>query len=182
MSWPRFRLTPEEAKYCQKYEDPSKAKQRVLRRMYAGELNITSTIRQDTETFQISRRSRVMALTASGDVHSIEIQIIDSSGEQYTTDFIPISTLLCGSSWDLRSVLFYNGSYTNGRHSPGLNTGFTGTMGYYTPYVFEPCIVLAPNQTLSFNARMVDPSITGPVHVDLTLHVWEFPGMPGSPV
>lgn len=182
MSWPRFKLTGEESKYCQKYDDPTKPLQPVIRRIYPGTLTITSTIRQDTDVVQIARRSRIHAFTASGDVNLIEIQIIDSSGEQYTSDFIPIADFLCGSNWDPRSVGFTRGwSGINGE-APG---NVKVSSGYYFPFVFEPSIVLAPNQTLSFNARLINPAMAteegDQAHVDYCLHVWEFPGAFGSP-
>src|SRR5712671_2307064 len=116
--WPRFKLTQEEAKYCSKYEGET-GKQHVLRRIYYGVINITPTIRQDSETFQIARRSRVMGLTASGDVNLIEVQISDITGEQFNTDFTPLSDLLCGTNWDPRSTGFYNPAIVT---SVGINT------------------------------------------------------------
>ena len=181
MSWPRFRLTPEESKYSIKYEDPSKKQRGVLRRVYAGELNFSSVIRQDKETIKISRRSRIIGFTASGDVHLVEIQMSDVTGEQYTTDFTPISELLCGFNIDPR-----------GASSPVENPNFI-TPGYFTgatfgnnfslsPYIFEPNVVLAPNQTFTIDGRPIDPELTDDMHVSLCFHVVEFPGMPGSPL
>lgn len=181
MYWPRFRLTPEEAKYNSKYEEPGKPKIPVIRRIYPGELNITPSIRQDQETFQISRRSRLFGMTGSGDVNQLEVQIIDITGEQFTTDFVPLQLLLGGPSWDPRSIEFYNPIFLGPPN--GLRTGFVVVMHpTLTPHIFEPNITLAPNQTVSFVARPIDPGRTGPIHVDLCLHVWEFPGMPGSPL
>lgn len=177
--WPRFKITPEENQYSTKYEDPATNKHIVLRRFYPGEINITPTIRQDQETFQISRRTRVFGFTASGDLNLIEIQITDITGEQFTTDFIPIMNMLGGTIADPRSTeLFINPPF-NG----GFSTGFVviPTMSY-APHIFEPNIVLAPNQTLSIQGRAIDPTMPGPMHVEIVLHVWEFPGMPGSPL
>lgn len=180
MYWPRFRLTPEEAKYNSKYENPKKPVTPVIRRMYNGELNITPTIRQDQETFQISRRSRVFGLTASGDVNQIEVQISDITGEQFTTDFIAMNDLILGTNWDPRAIELYNPTIVA---DIGLFTGFISALpGSYMPFIFEPNIVLAPNQTLSFAGRPIDPERQGPLHVSFNLHVWEFPGMPGSPL
>lgn len=182
MSWPRFRLTPDEAKFSIKYEDPSKNQKEVLRRFYAGELNFSSTVRQDKETFQISRRSRVVAITASGDTHLVEIQISDITGEQYTTGFIPFSNLLCGWNVDPRGAAGVNNPVLPAV-TPGYFTSVTGGNNFYlSPYVFEPNVVLAPNQTLTIDGRPIDPTITDPIHVSLMFHVVEFPGMPGSPL
>jgi len=187
MFWPRFRLTPDEHKYNGKYEgelytDPQtkvqRSKPHVLRRIYAGELVLSPTIRQDVETLQISRRCRVMGLTASGDVNQVEIQITDITGEQFTTDFIPMCDLIGGSNWDPRGSLFYQNPPTA---TVGLDTGYVFNNTTYAPFIFEPNIVLAPNQTLSFTARFIDPTRQYSL-VSFCLHVYEFPGMPGSPL
>jgi len=173
--WPRFRLTPDEAKYSSKYENPGTPQVPALRRFYYGFLNLNSTIRQDQETFQISRRSRLFGMTASGDVNLVEVQISDITGENFTTDFTPLINLLGGTVFDPRS----NSEFiTNG----GLRTGFVINPGSNLPLLFEPNIVLAPNQTITITGRPIDPSITAPLHISINFHVWEFPGMPGSPV
>jgi len=180
--WPRFRLTPDEAKYSSKYEDPGKTTTPVTRRMYYGFVNMTPSIRQDQETFQISRRSRLFALTASGDINMVEIQISDITGEQYTTDFVPLANLLGGSNYDPRGAEVF--TFPPGTF-PGVPTlipiGFQFKDEYFTPIIFEPNIALAPNQTITVNARPINPAITADLHVSLCFHVYEFPGMPGSP-
>lgn len=175
--WPRFRLTPDESKYSSKYEDPGKPTVAVLRRFYYGFLNLSPTIRQDQETFQIARRSRLFGMTCSGDINLVEVQISDITGEQFTTDFTPLSNLLGGSNWDPRSAEAFSESVT-----PGLSTGFTFGQGNFSPLIFEPNIVLAPNQTITVQGRPIDPSMTENLHISINFHVWEFPGMPGSPV
>lgn len=177
--WPRFRLTPDEARYSSKYEDPGSSKVACLRRIYYGFLNTTPTIRQDNETFQIARRSRLFGMTASGDINLMEVQISDITGEQFTTDFIPLANLLGGTNFDPRS----NENFSLGAFGPGgLTTGFVINPGSFSPLLFEPNIVLAPNQTLTIAGRPINPLITEPLHVSLCFHIWEFPGMPGSPV
>jgi hypothetical protein len=178
--WPRLRLTKEESRYCSKYEEPGKAKMPVLHRKYPGELNITSQIRQDQETLQISRRSRVFGLTASGDVSQFEIMLIDISGEQYTTDFMPLSGLVLGSStFDPRSTELFNNP---GNLNPGWVPGITNSYISYAPYIFEPNLLFSPNQTLTIQGRPIDPEVECSLHVEFFFHVWEFPGMPGSPI
>lgn len=178
--WPRFRLTPDEATYSTKYESPGSGKNIVLRRFYSGELDITPTIRQDQETFQISRRSRLFGFTFSGDINLLEIQIQDITGEQFTTDFVPIVNLTGGAIGDPRQMeVFANSPPFSG----GLLTGFISIPPKsYAPCIWEPNIVLAPNQTLTITGRAIDPTMTGPMHVEMAIHVWEFPGMPGSPL
>lgn len=175
MDWPRFQLTKGESKYSIKYEDPRKRQQRVLRRIYYNELNISSTVRSDSSTFQISRRSRVVAMTFCGDVDRFLLEIIDISGEQYTAGPVHIP-LLC------------NGWINEPNSGNGINTGSlsntpviaNGTLG---PYIFEPNIVVAPNQTIQLNTTPVLESDTTFTYLlGVTLHVVEFPGAPGSPL
>lgn len=178
--WPRFRLTPDEGKFSSKYEEPGKSRMPVLRRIYAGELNITPTIRQDSETFQISRRSRLFGLTASGDIYGLKVKISDISGEQYTTDYIALSNLILGgNAFDSRSNELFNPLL-----SPigGYYTGLIGGFYSFAPFIWEPSITLAPNQTVTIDAQPINPEQAGPLHVDVCFHVWEFPGMPGSPL
>lgn len=177
--WPRLRLTREESKYCSKYEEPGSGKAPVIHRKYPGELNISTQIRQDQETLQISRRSRVFGLTASGDVSMMEVMLIDITGEQFTTDFMPFSGLILGSStFDPRSTeILLDPSIT-----PGWTPGRTNNYICYSPYIFEPNLLFSPNQTLTIQGRPINPETEDELHVEFCFHVWEFPGMPGSPI
>ena len=180
MYWPRLRITPEEHKYNSIYEDPTRTQYHVLRRIYPGELNFTSIIRQDTETLQVSRRCRVFAFTASGDINLVEIKMSDISGEQYTTGFVPLANLLGGPAYDPRGAAFFNPAFTA---SPGVATGVVYDSFMALPFVIEPNIVLAPNQTLTVDARPINPEIVEPIHVDFNFHIWEFPNpQMGSPL
>jgi hypothetical protein len=181
MYWPRLRLTPEEHKYNSIYEDPGRTQYHVLRRIYPGFLNFSSVIRQDTDTLQIARRSRVFGFTASGDINLVEVQFSDITGELYTTDFIPLSALLGGASYDPRSTAHFNPAIVA---AAGNSTGaLLGNVTTYLPFIFEPNIVLAPNQTISVAGRPINPAIVSPLHVDFCFHVWEFPNPEmGSPL
>lgn len=174
--WPRLKMTVEEMDFCRKYWDPVNKKPGVLRRIYPGEIDITPTIRQDQETFQISRRTRIMALTAIGDIQQIEIQLSDIAGEQYTPDYVSINNLILGTIADPRALEYFN-SGTSQEYWFGKMFLFS-----LSPLIFEPNIVQKPNQTLTINARPVNPLTTDDLHVDICMHVWEFPGMPGSPL
>jgi len=185
MYWPRLRLTADEAKKWTPYSAPDLLQRNVLYRAYAGEIVLDMTNKEDTETIQISRRSRVFALTASGDVHNIEVQIFDSAGEQYTMGYIPMANLLCGTAADERGWLMYNAGPVPGI-TPGTTMGFTTLNDSIAPHIFEPNIVLDPNQTLSFRGRTMRsleqlPSppntlgINGMALLSFTAHVWEFP-------
>ncbi len=173
--WPRFQLTPAEAKYSSIYEDPRRTQQRVLRRMYYNEMVISAQQRLDTISFQISRRCRVFGITAAGDVQDFLVELIDTSGEQYTAGPIHLTNLLTGWNPDPLAL-----------DAPLAATQNTeGTVGAVTTGIFiqEPNIVLAPNQTLNVNVTPANPDEQVITHVvGLTLHVYEFPGMPGSPL
>lgn len=185
MYWPRLRLTKKEATRWAPYFEPDKLQRAVIYRIYYGELNLSVSVKEDTENIQISRRSRVAALTASGDVHNTEVQIYDSGGEQYTMGFTPLSNMLMGTNIDPRGLATWNSNlndYFVGRrlaHSSVYALPFC-----LAPHVFEPNIVLDPNQTLSIKGRnmysLLNPSTPqeaneGRSHVSFNLHVWEFP-------
>jgi len=173
--WPRFQITPAEAKFSSLYEDPRRRQQRILRRMYYNEMSIGPTQRLDSISFQISRRSRVFGITAAGDVDKFLIELIDTTGEQYTAGPVHLTSLLCGWNPDPLAV-----------DAPLAAT--QDAVGNVAPvvtgvFIQEPNIVLAPNQTLNVNVSPANPNEQVITHlVGLTLHVCEFPGMPGSPL
>ena len=189
MYWPRLQLTKRESERWASYYEPNKMQRAVLYRAYNGELNFTSVIKEDTENIQISRRSRIFAITASGDVHNTEVQIFDSGGEQYTMGFTPLMNLFLGNIGDPRGSASFNplldGFFLTRRIAFGSAFGM-----YYSvaPHVFDPNIVLEPNQTLSIkgrnmvtlrNATAQEPDnfvdLPPTSHVSFNFHVWEFP-------
>lgn len=175
MYWPRLKLTNEEKEWTQKYYDPHKRGRGVLRRAYAGSLALTTTQRNPAFTFQIARRARVFGLTISGDVERFLMEIITASGEQHTADPVYIPHLLPGYNRSPQGLLPVNAPLAR----PEV-AGF-----YEVPYIFDPNIVLLPNQTLNINGLQTEPQAGDPAinfRIDMTLHVWEFPGMPGSPL
>lgn len=188
MYWPRLQLTKRESERWAPYFDPAKLQRAVLYRVYNGEINLTNIIKEDTENIQISRRARVFALTASGDVHNTEIQIYDSGGEQYTMGFTPMTNMLLGAIGDPRGLGTFNTAlapYYSGRRLSWASV--FGNLFSIAPHVFDPNIVLDPNQTLSFkgrnqktlavvaNAGSPNDGRAGASHVSFNLHVWEFP-------
>ncbi len=190
MYWPRFRLTKAEAQRWCVYSSPDSKNKAAVYRIYAGELQLSTTNKEDTENMQISRRSRVFAFTASGDVNNIEIQIYDSAGEQYTMNFIPVSNLLLGSNPDFRGVPLVGGPLAAVNLEPRLGLNPYGLIYGDTvaPHIFQPNIVLDPNQTLSIKGRcmhgLTDSDFTTPgvgtsfsqtATLSFNLHVWEFP-------
>lgn len=174
-SWPRFQLTQDEAVYSSKYEDPRSNKSRVLRRIYTMELNLTSALRQDSSQFQLSRRCRVFGITAAGDVDHFLIELIDSTGEQYTAGPVHLVNLLGG--WNPDPLDEGGASY------PSPTPAVVATATDDGPYIQEPNIVLAPNQSLNINVTPADlGDVLSALRIELSLHVVEFPGMPGSPL
>lgn len=176
-TWPRFQLTPEEARFTGKYEDPRTNKQMVLRRMYTSELNISNTLRIDAIMFQISRRCRVFGLTAAGDLDHFLVELIDSTGEQYTAGPVHLTNLLKGWNPDPNSEEGISWA------TDTVNGPVLATVRDDGPFIQEPNIVLAPNQSLNVNVTPADPvDEEFSFRVEITLHVYEFPGMPGSPL
>jgi hypothetical protein len=160
--------------------------------VYAGEIQLSTTNKEDTENMQISRRARVFGFTCAGDVHNIEISIFDSAGEQYTMGFIPASLLVLGNVPDFRSINFTNGSLAAINGVPANTVGFSSQHVFgvdsAAPHIFEPNIVLDPNQTLSIKGRtmygLADvPTLASPTtdarpgtaNLAFNIHVWEFP-------
>jgi hypothetical protein len=187
MYWPRLRLTKEESKRWAPYSQPNKLQRNVLYRVYAGELIMSMTNKEDSENFQISRRARIFAITASGDIANTEVQIFDSTGEQYTMGFIPMSNLLCGTAADYRAMGIFSpvASGVN-NNAVGFSTPYVFGVDTVAPHVFEPNIGLDPNQTLTIKSQNMKvltqlPSPPAPANtneisvVSLCFHVWEFP-------
>lgn len=174
--WPRFRLTKPEAGFVTKYPDPRTHKTHVLRRMYTQELNLGPTQRQDAAYFQISRRARVFGITAAGDVDQFLVELIDSTGEQYTAGSVALTNLLRGWNPD---PLDEGGL----PYDTAVIGGVVATVSDMGPFIQEPSIVLAPNQTLSAKVEPRNPAdLVTSLKIEFTWHVWEFPGMPGSPL
>lgn len=182
MFCPRLQLTSEESRKWIPYSEPGKVQKNVLYRIYNGELNLSETNIEDSENIQISRRARVFALTASGDVPNVEVSIYDSTGEQYTPGgFVPLTNLLLGTNLDYRGTLKFD-TVAGGTGNAMLGVFASPHTG--APHIFEPNIVLLPNQTLTVKGRAMNPLGTLPVqanipnqsnHVSFNFHVWEFP-------
>lgn len=171
--WPLFRLTNTEAKYCHKYYDPRKRGAAVIHRKYGGTLSLGPAQLRDLFIFQIARRSRVVGFTVCGDIANFNLTFADVTGEQYTADPAPVAALVCGYNMLPLSARF---NFTN----PVTTQNLAGVT--LMPYIFEPNIVLPPNVTLQITATPTGPVVLQTTfRIDFTLHVNEFPGMPGSP-
>jgi len=167
MFWPRCQLTAEESKYVSKYFDPEK-RRNVVRRVYNGSLTLNSVTRQPTFPFQIARRARVFALTASGDITQFRIQLQDSSGESYFAESVAASNVFGGYNQMPGSAIYPN---------------FTQVLGFpftLSPFVLEPNIVLKPNQVLNLVGEAQAPYAGTAYRMEVCFHVWEFPGFAGG--
>ena len=172
--WPRLVLTDWEKRFLDKYTDPDTNRRGPLRRFYPAELTLDETNRLPTDQIQISRRSRVFGISVAGDIEHFLITLTDSVGEQFTVGAIPIP-LLCPGYGQTQVGLF-----TGVGRQPLVG-------GINDIHILQPNIVLQPNQTLTIQGFPTEPfNFNGEgqntYKVDFTFHVWEFPGMPGSPL
>lgn len=173
MYWPRLRITPEEAKHVGKYADsrPGKKKPGVRRRMYPGTLILSNTIRTPVYQFAIASRCRVFGLTFAGDWNCFLLQFSDSAGE--TFEITPLTTAHFGTGPNTLPYGTFGSPPVPGPVFPGFTPA---------PAVFDPQILLLPNQTLSIQGQAAADITTIPdARLDFVLHVWEFPDMEGSP-
>lgn len=173
--WPRLVLTDYEKRFMQKYADPDDNRRGPLRRMYPGVLRLDADTRLPVQNFNIARRSRVFGISFAGDIEHFRIQITDATGEQYTAVPVYVPHLAPGYAQSLPGVV-------NGIGPQPLVGGFNDI------YIINPNILLQPNQTLTVSGFETEPRGFIPsegefdFQIDFTLHVWEFPGMPGSPL
>lgn len=166
-----------------KYFDYDTGRRGVLRKIYQGQLVLNNVLRNPVFNFQIARRCRVLALTASGDINQFRITAQDSSGEQYLATPCSLASLL-GGYVELPPPAF--GAATNGPTGgfPPTVDDAANTLGWafpqgmpetYAPFVFEPSIVLDSNQVLNISGVGLTEYNNVNYRVDFCLHVWEFP-------
>ncbi len=172
--WPRCVLTDYEKRFMNKYPNPNDNRRGPLRRFYPGLLRLDDEQRLPTFNFTISRRSRVFALSFAGDIAHFRVQLQDATGELFTDGPIYLPHLIPGYSQALPGIINGVGPQPL---VPGLND----------IYVINPNIELAPNQTLTLSGFETEPrdfiaETQNDYQVDFVIHVWEFPGMPGSPL
>jgi len=185
MGWPALRLTEDELQYNDYYDMPDGRRGVLLRAL-------TKTITLDAahlsaSTFVVSsRRSRVGAITFSGDVTAAKVRIFSGTGEYYAGVNAHVHIpLLCGGT----------------PHST-LNAGFPFPVLYPSPqaqvttaihaareflFEIEPNIVLPGAKQLQFDFTVenpLDPSLAtqNPVTytIEIVAHYWEFPRWRGE--
>ena len=183
--FPRFRLTPYEEKHgAVKYYDPNVGRRGVLRRFYNGSLSLSETERLPSFQFAIARRCRVFALTASGDLNHFNIQLADSTGEQYLATPCNLAALLGGYVELPPACLGASNDGATGGYPYPYPIDAASELPYGTyrghavsaaPLVFEPNIVLDSNQALSVTGTPMTDWDGVPYRVDIVFHVYEFP-------
>lgn len=195
--WPNCVLTEYERKFVSLYKDGKKPG--VLRRVYRLQLatpaqpdqNIPAVV--TTDKIQIARRSRVFAITFSGNLDSWRLSIKNTNGTQYTnptprTNKPPIvSSLIAGSMYSAAAMGY--------DVSSGIQPFFGGTTGYQLiqsygaaygpidgqesvslvtqnrqnfPWLIEPNWVLQPNESLIFEGQDASPTYTVPGDIETT--------------
>lgn len=157
----------------------------VLDQSYPYSASITSARQTASVPHFTARRARVKAITWTGDVNGLKVNISTSTGEKLTVAPCHIPLLSGHSPFS---------TYTRSPLVAGYPSTILGaaapTRAFAPSWIFEldPNLVLASNVTLSFDYSLEDISPTG----DLTLnaggtytvswmvHQWEFPGFQGG--
>lgn len=185
--WPKLELTDYERKFVRPYKTADYPG--VLRRTYERTISNIPNLAakpglQPSQQVQISRRSRVFGITFSGGLSRTRLQITNASGTLYnvadarTGKYPYVSSMVPGSP-------YMEGSSVGPMLPPtsqGMNEGtltqdnivMSGESGIL---ILDPNWVLVPNETLIFNGNWDDLGDEVTVVLNITVHVWEFPGM-----
>ena len=190
--WPHCELTDFEKKYVGLYANGEKPG--VLRRTYRAILNAETDPEVEgfdsphtAARFQISRRSRVFALSFAGDTAAWRLNISNASGTQYTpvnvgapqvpsvfTDVsgskAPIVASMCpGAVYSLLSSLQ--------PPPPSIQFGegeLPMLSQFQLPLIIEPNWQLVPNETLIMEGY---PIREGQAVLEIAFHAGKFPDM-----
>lgn len=109
-------------------------------------------------------------MTASGDISQFKVQLQASAGEAYFADYVPAANVFGGF---------------NQRPGSSAYPDFAQALGFpftLCPFVFEPAIVLKPNQTIQLKGQEMIPFVATNYRLEVCLHVWEYPGYCDGPV
>ena len=185
MDWPRFKLSPAEEKAgaC-KYYDYENNRRGSLRRFYPGQLVLNEQVRQPIFSFQIARRCRVMGFTASGDLPQFKVQFVDASGESYLATPMSVPSLLGGYVEMPPPAYGAATAGMTGGYPPAVDDA-ANTLGWARiigmpmtshPFILEPNIVLSQNQVLQVIGTPTSEYENVNYRMDMTFHVYEFPG------
>lgn len=204
--WPKLQLTDYEKQHVGIYKTDTKPG--VLRRSY--QLQLASIAQPDNniptiktiDKYQIARRSRIFAITFSGNIDMWRLSVSNTNGTQYTNPsqrsqaFPVVSSLIAGSYYNALSVggagLFSTPSlqYLGQSDSVGPNQDFSyqfSSKVQMFPWIIEPNWVCQPNETIIFQGVDIAPTwfIAGESDeeiklrtvLNITVYSWEFPGM-----
>ena len=175
--WPRLILDDWEKRQIVKYNTPIDNRQSVKRKMYPGFLELTENNRLPTFPLNIARRAKIFGITFAGDIQHFRLTITDSAGEQFVANPIHIPHLQPGY---VQNAI--------GNYTPDVAAGYPLAGYSQGPHIFNPAILLRPNQTVTFAALENEPAgfnqsePTNVYRVDFTVHVWEYPGMDGGAI
>lgn len=187
-SWPKLELTSYERQFVRPYKTASHPG--VLRRTYQRTVSHTADVPGfegigPSAAIQISRRSRVFALSFTGAVSMTRLQMTNASGTLYnvpdsrTNQYPVVSSMVGGNPAMVGALVGPDGD-------PGLqgpNNAPTSPTTMYSsqehrPLLIDPNWVLTPNETLIFNGSWEDGiADSAALLLNITVHVWEFPGM-----
>jgi hypothetical protein len=179
--WPHLVLTDYEKRFVNAYAGGGKPG--VLRRTYVTRLNNTAqagipgleNIHLNGQV-QISRASRVFALTFSGDIHAWRIKVSTASGTEFTPrmtggEYPMVCTLSPATSWNFDAS-------ADGFQQPDnltINAIATRQIAWQQlPWIIDPNWELDPNESLLFEGTPQDASA---LVLEIAVHVWEFPGL-----
>lgn len=182
--WPNLELTEYEKRFVSPYKTADKPG--VLRRSYKIVLNSVnfSTVpgleNPKLEAgIQIARRSRIFALTFSGDVHAWRLSISTASGETYTPRFAGgvdpmVSSISPGVMWNVAATDFKEPKPLLVPNPLAAGNVLAPQLSALTlPLIVDPNWELSPNEQLIFRGT---PQIETTV-LEVGIHAWEFPGM-----
>lgn len=188
--WPQLELTEYERQWVRPYKTAKHAG--VLRRTYERTISNNSAIEalpqlQPSQQIQLSRRTRVFAITFTGGLSTTRLQITNASGTLYNiadsrTGLFPyVSSMIGGTPYMFGSAI--------GRKQAPLTQGINQApvvptqvvmSGEAGALIIDPNWILTPNETLIFNGNWDDLSAIDPlpdIVLNIAVHVWEFPGM-----
>lgn len=174
--FPECDLLPEEKEANTLYPESApkgeKPKAFVLTRLYPLSPLIKTAVPGETDVFTVNytpsgRRTRIYALTMSGDLELWNLNLFTSADYQVLKD-VRASALM-------GTTATFGGSAPSARSLP--ETLLSGAAAY--PKVFDPPIILEGQIAMRFEGQYVGPSLTAPTDrsvLNMCFWVWEFPG------
>ncbi len=202
--WPNLQLTEYEKQFVGMYK--SKDKPGVLRRIY--EVQLASQAIPDanipavalTAKIQIARRSRIFAMTFSGNTDGWRLSVRNTNGTLYTmptprtNKFPVVSSLIAGSYANAASMggvpqpLSLFGLTLAQSVGPAINNQallpFMQSTSNF-PWQIEPNWVCQPNETIVFEGQDISPTYAfgeggeakAAQILNISFYAWEFPKM-----